>query len=157
MTAGNYVGWPLLTPHNIKKYYPETVETPKGHLNQSWQNVRSTKPKPTPFEVCDTSRLRGKKERDVYTKVYDVHETIYSDQTGQFPTQSLSGNKYIMVMVDIDSSCILVKLMKSRKDTEMIRAYQALMLRLTRAHIVPKKHVLDNEVSDAMKQLIRNQ
>ncbi|KAL7538776.1 hypothetical protein ACHAXR_008792, partial [Thalassiosira sp. AJA248-18] len=152
--AGNYVGWPLMTARTIKKYYPETTESPKGHLNQTHKNVRSTKQKPAPFEVCDTTRLRGKKER-----VYDVRETIYSDQTGQFPTRSLSGNKYIMVMVDIDSSGILVEPIKSHKDAEMIRAYQVLMLRLKRANIVivPKKHVLDNEVSDAMKELIRSQ
>ena len=28
--AGNYVGWPLLTEHNVKKYYPESIETAKG-------------------------------------------------------------------------------------------------------------------------------
>ena len=107
--AGNYVGWPLLTARNVKKYYPETVEIPKGHMNQAGQNVRSTKPKGTPLEVCDTRRLRGKNERDIYTKVYNVRDTIYSDQLGQFPTRSLSGNKYIMVMVKIDSSGILVE------------------------------------------------
>jgi hypothetical protein len=32
--AGNFVGWPLLTEKNINKYYPETDETPKGHMNQ---------------------------------------------------------------------------------------------------------------------------
>ncbi len=31
--AGNFVGWPLLTVKNINKYYPETDETPKGHMN----------------------------------------------------------------------------------------------------------------------------
>ena len=55
-----------------------------------------------------------------------------------------------MVMVEIDSSGILVEPMKSRKDGEMTRAYGALMDRLRRANIVPKKHVLDNEVSEAM-------
>ena len=155
--AGNYTGWPLLTARNVKKYYPETVETPKGHMNQTRKNVRSTKPKPVPLEVCDTSQLKGKKVHDIYTKVYNVRETIFSDQTGQFPTRSLSGNKYIMVMVDIDSSGILVEPMKSRKDAEMIRSYTALLTRLKRANITPKKHVLDNEISDAMKNLIRNQ
>ena len=155
--AGNYVGWPLLTTRNVKKYYPETTETPKGHLNQSRKNVRSTKSTVKPFETSNKAKLKGKKERDVYTKVYDVRETIYSDQTGQFPTPSLSGNKYIMVMVDIDSSNIIVEPMKSRKDAEMIRAYQALILRLKRANIIPKKHVLDNEISEAMKELIRDQ
>ena len=79
------------------------------------------------------------------------------DQTGQFPKRSLSGNKYIMVMVELDISDILVKAMKSRKDAETICAYQTLVQRLTRANITPKKHVLDNEVSKAMKELISSQ
>ena len=108
-------------------------------MNQTRKNVRSTKLKAVPMEVCDTSKLKGKKERDVYTKVYDVRETIFSDQTGQFPKRSLSGNKYIMVMVEIHSSGILVEPMKSRKDAEMIRAYQTLVQRLKRANITPKK------------------
>ena len=59
-----------------------------------------------------------------------------------------------MVMVEIDSNAILVEPMKSRKDEEMIHAYNALLLRLKRAGIVPKKHVLDNEVSENMKNHI---
>jgi hypothetical protein len=39
----------------------------------------------------------------------------------------------------------------------MIRAYNALLLRLRRANIIPKKHVLDNEISDSMKNLIRDE
>ena len=153
--AGNFIGWPMLTATNVNKYYPETVETPKGHLNQSRKNVRSTKAKPL-SEYANKHQLEGKKEKDVYIKVYDPKETIYSDQTGAFPTRSRSGNKYIMVMVDIDSNAILVEPMKSRKDAEMIRAYNALMLRLTRAGIMPAKHVLDNEVSENMKDHIRD-
>ncbi len=59
---GNFIGWPLLTEQNVAKYYPETTETPKGHLNQARKNVRSTKPKPEPFEEPVTNTLRGKKE-----------------------------------------------------------------------------------------------
>ena len=70
--AGNYIGWPLLTTRNVSKYYPETTETPKGHMNQSRKNVRSTKTKQKPLETCDTRKLQGKKVRDVYTKIYDV-------------------------------------------------------------------------------------
>ena len=46
--------------------------------------------------------------------------------------------------------------MKSRKDAEMMRAYKTLLQRLHRANIVPRKHVLDNEVSDSMKEFIRS-
>ena len=152
--AGNYVGWPMLTEKNVNKYYPETKETPKGHMAQSRKNKRSTKAKP--MKEHKSTQLIGKKERDVYIKVCDAKETIYSDQTGAMPTRSQSGNKYIMVLVEIDSNAILVEPMKSRKDAEMIRAYDALMLRLNRANIYPKKHVLDNEVSENMKNHIRD-
>ena len=75
--AGNYTGWPMLTELNVWKYYPETTATAKGHMNQTRKNVRSTKPTPAPLETCDTHKLRGKKERGVYTKVYDVRDTIF--------------------------------------------------------------------------------
>jgi hypothetical protein len=154
--AGNYIGWPILTECNINKYYPETSETSKGHMNQTRKNVRSTKAKRTPLVTCDTSQLHGKKVRDIYTTMYDVHETMFLDQTGLFPTRSQSGNKYIMVLVEINSNAILVEPMKSRKDAEMIQAYNALLLRLKRAGIIPKKHVLDNKVSENMKNHIRD-
>jgi len=54
-------------------------------------------------------------------------------------------------MVEIDSNAILVEPMKNRKDAKMIRAYNALLLGLKRAGIIPKKHVLDNKVSENMK------
>ena len=60
-------------------------------------------------------------------------------------------------MVDIDSNAILVETIKSRKDTEMTREYCAMMKRLKQAGIVPKKHVLDNRVSEAMKSIIREE
>jgi hypothetical protein len=154
--AGNYIGWPMLTECNVNKYYPETSETSKGHMNQTCKNVHSTKAKQTLLETCDTLQLHGKKVRDIYTTMYDVHETMFSDQTGQFPTCLQSGNKYIMVLVEIDKNAILVKPMKNRKHAEMIRAYNALLLRLTIAGIFPKKHVLDNKVLENMKNHIRD-
>jgi hypothetical protein len=81
---------------------------------------------------------------------------MFSNQTDQFPIQSLCGNKYIMVMAEINRNAILVKPMKNGKDAKMIRAYNALLLWLKWAGIVPKKHVLDNEVSQNMKNHIRD-
>ena len=127
----------------------------KGHMNQTRQNVRLTKRKS--FEETDTTKLRGKKKRDVYIKIYDMKETIYSNQTGRFPKTSQRGNKYIMVMVEVDSSAIVVEPMKPRTDEEMKRVYRALMTRLKRAGVVPKKHVLDNKISKSMKDMIRDE
>ena len=46
--AGNYSSWPGLTYANASKYCPISVESVKGHLTQSSQGVRSTKPKTRP-------------------------------------------------------------------------------------------------------------
>ena len=61
------------------------------------------------MEEPDIVQLKVKKLRDVYIKVYDARNTIFSDQMGQFPTRLQRGNKYIMVMVEIDSNTILVE------------------------------------------------
>ena len=103
----HYIGWPLLTEQNVNKYYPGTTKTPTGHMNQTRKNVQSTKPKPTtweqpsqsPLEEPNTLQLMGKKVQDIFAWVYDVCETVFSDQTGRFPTRSQCGNKHIMVMV----------------------------------------------------------
>ena len=86
--AGNYVGWTMLTERNVARYYPNTNETPKGHVNQFKKNVRSTKPKRTPLEVPKTATLQGHKARDIYKNVYKVRNTVFSNQTWQFPTRS---------------------------------------------------------------------
>jgi hypothetical protein len=154
--AGNFLGWPLLTEKNIARYYPDTFETQKGHMNQVRKNVRSTKGQRQPFEVANVASLRGQKARDIFTSVYDVRETIFSDQTGQFPTRSQRGNKYVMVMVKIDSNAILLEPLKSRHDHELIRAYDTLMSHLRCCSVHPKKHVLDNEISNNMKNHIKD-
>ena len=59
--------------------------------------------------------------RDVYTKVYDVRNTVFYDQTGQLTTRYKRGNKYIMVMVEIDSNASMVEPIKNRTDAEITR------------------------------------
>ena len=59
----------------------------------------------------------------MYIKVYDISNTILLVQTAQFPEQSQSGSKYIMVMVEIDSNTISVEPLKSHKDAELTGAY----------------------------------
>ena len=71
--------------------------------------------------------------------------------------QSQQGNKYIMVMVEIDSNAILVKPINSRNDHKLARAYRVLMKRLQHAGIVPKKHILDNKISEETKTIIKDE
>ena len=59
-------------------------------------------------------------------------------------------------MVEIDSNAILVEPRKSRKDGKMKRAYEHLLLCLKQVGVQPKKHVLNNKVSELMKTMIRD-
>jgi hypothetical protein len=145
--AGNFVGWPLLTEKNIAKYYPDTVEMQKGHMNQSRKNVRSTKRQRQPFKVANVVSRRGKKERDV--KPFSLTKQVNFPSDPNVATST-------MVMVEVDSNAILLKPMKSCQDNEMHRAYDKLVSRLLWCGVQPKKHVLDNEISDIMKNHIKD-
>ena len=104
--------------------------------------------------MANTTSLHGRKVQDVYTNVFNVRKTVFSDHTGQFPTCLQRGNKYIMVMVEIDSNIIVMEPLNSHKDPELTGAYHSMILRLKQADIVPKKHILDNKVSEVTKEII---
>jgi hypothetical protein len=75
-----------------------------------------------------------------------------TDQTGWFPATSSNGNKYIMVLVEVDGNFIDAEPLKNRSEGVMIKAYQSLWNRLTTSRTVkPKTHILDNEVSAEFK------
>ena len=156
---GNFIGWPLVTVKNVNKYLPESEETVKGHMNHQRQGVRSTKPNED-IEETDNSGTANVREQDVYTKVVDIpglKGTIYTNQTGKFTITSRSGHKYVMVMVAIDSNAILISPMKNRKDAEIQREYLELLHRSKEAGIAVKNHVLNNEWSTNMEELIRKE
>ncbi len=149
---GFLTGIPFANVTNIRRFYPETSATPKGHMDQVRQGVRSTKTN-TQEQVVDSRE----KEHDVHIQVWDLKQTTYSDQTGRFPFTSYKGNKYIMTMVEIDSSAILVEALKDRSKEELTRAYLVLLQRLKKAGIIPKKHVMDNEISELMRDTIEKE
>jgi len=48
---------------------------------------------------------------------------MHTDQTGRFLANSSSGNKYIMVLVEIDGNYIDGEPMKDRSEGSMIKTY----------------------------------
>ncbi|KAL7503578.1 hypothetical protein ACHAXN_001353, partial [Cyclotella atomus] len=102
--AGFLTSWPGLNVSAINKYFPESVETQKGHMKHQRQGVRSTKIPQLQADVTDDERAQLEKEmkalkqkhRDIFIRVYEEKEIVYSDQTGKFPTTSSRGNKYLM-------------------------------------------------------------
>ena len=153
---GNLVTFPGLTPENISKHFPESVETQKGHMRQTRQGVRSTKVIDEDAAV-EFSPTPGVKHKDVYLRVFDTtKKTMYSDQTGRFPITSARGHKYTMVAVELDGNYIDAEPLKSRKAKELTRAYQAIFERWKdTGAVVPNWHILDNEAPEELKKAIR--
>ena len=71
-----------------------------------------------------------KKQKDIYVKIWDTQEKVYTDQTGKLPWQSHKGNMYVMDLVEVNVIYINAEPMMNRTEKEMIRAYQALLERI---------------------------
>ena len=79
---------------------------------------------------------------------------LYTKLTGRFPVQSSRGHKYILVAYNFNSNSIHVCPLKSRNDSDTIKAYEEIYSMLTQRGLKPQLHWLDNEASKALKNFI---
>jgi hypothetical protein len=153
----NYKTWPGITANCVNKYFPESVETLKGHLNKQRQNMRSTKQKMVADKPSEDIKLtRSISKQNILVKVINANEMVYSNQTERLPVQSSRGNISLMVYFDFDANCIDAKPIRNHKDNQMIQVYQNLWTR-TNCNRETKRnmHILDNEASEAFKTEIK--
>jgi hypothetical protein len=92
----------------------------------------------------------------IYAATIETNK-IYSDLTGRFPTTSLSGNKYILILYDYDSNIVLSAPMKNRGDKEMVRSFDLLIQSLIIRGLKPHLQCLDNEASLALRNYLTKQ
>ena len=163
---GNFITWPGLTPENVNKFYKETIYTAKGHLDQERKNTQSTKV----FKLQQHTELQstilqddffpttdnGIKTNNVLCSIrcFEAKDTGYSDLTGRFPFTSTRGNKYILIMYDYDSNCILAKPVKNRQAATLKDAFLDLYHRLLSSGAAPSFYILDNECSNDFKSAL---
>jgi len=157
--AGNYATWPGLTYSNAAKYCPDAEETVLGHMGQTRQGVRSTKPKPKkppkPPPAVEPEPMPATDEVSRELHVYVKHASmLYTDDTGRFPVTSRSRNQYMMVAYHCDSNVILVEPFESRKDNSRLAAYDRIMTELKRRGHAVDLQILDNEASELNKTAI---
>ena len=138
IARGNYNSWPLISIKNVRKHFPESEETQFGHMRGARQGVRSTRNAPENVHnpVVDNSlptiELLPKKG-DIYMQVYELNQedrltnTIFSDQTGEFPHVSSRGNKFIMVVHHVDSNSTWVEPSKNQTEGTLIAARAAVL------------------------------
>ena len=108
--AGYYNTWLTITPRVVRRHFTESDETQKEHMKRQCQGVRSTRV----HEEAEPNVLANPKAKGVYTKIYNITETMHTDQTGRFPVTSSRGNQYVMVLVEVDGNFIDAKPMKNR-------------------------------------------
>jgi hypothetical protein len=92
----------------------------------------------------------------MFIQIHNANDTAHSDQTGCFPVTASSGNKYIMVLVEVDGNFIDAEPMKNKTAGSMIKAYLALWKQLTASGTAkPITHLLDKKASEEFKAEIR--
>ena len=115
--AGNYTSCTGLTAANATKYCPKSIETKKGHMTQTRQGLRSTKPKyskPTPTPPLEEP-LPPVASNKVHICVENIKK-LYTENMGHLPIRSCSSNQYIMLTHHCNINTILFKPFKSKKD-----------------------------------------
>jgi hypothetical protein len=150
---GNYLSWPLINVKNVTKFFPKSEETQKGHMQGQRQGVCSTKEAEPPNK--NQTIIPHVKKHDILILVYDAKATMYSDQTGKFPAVSSKGNKYIMVLHDVDSNSLWAEPMKNQISGKLILACNQALTRMQQQGINPKHQILDNQALELYKDAIR--
>jgi hypothetical protein len=151
----HFATWPSVTVENVRKYLSKYDATSKGHINQIRQNIRSTQPA-LDQTAHEPYMVQEDKCNFMYAAVMETKQ-IYTDLIGRFPTTSLSGNKYILILYDYDSNSVLSAPMKARGDKYMIRAFDVLIRSLIIRGLKPHLQRLDNETSLALRKYLKKQ
>jgi hypothetical protein len=165
LTKGFLINFPGLTATSLRKHPPRSIPMSKGHLDQTRQNQRSTKPKPatiTPSPADDPASIpdefhpapEGLKTHNCFVTYMNPTGQIYTDQTGRFVAPSSAGNNYLMILYDYDSNHIFAQPFKNRTANCILQAFKIMHQRLCQAGCRPLLHRLDNECSTILKQYL---
>ncbi len=82
-----------------------------------------------------------KNHYDIFGIVYELLDTVHTDQTGTFPIILQQGYWYIMVGVHLDANYIFCEIMKNQTKGKMITAYQK-MVDMMKLSALGLKHIL---------------
>jgi hypothetical protein len=153
---GNNNSWPLINVTNVSRYIPESEETQKRHMQRQQQGVRSTKKKALDVSPNTPTPPPHESKRDVLICIYKLKETMYSNQMGLFLQVSSLGNKYIMVIHDVNSNSLWVEALKNNTGSKLILGCVRALACMRKVDIIPKHQVLDNQALAVNKKAIGN-
>ena len=88
-----FASWPGLTSDLVNKYLPNTEATIKGHIRKQYKGTQSTKMKQEVFKATqqEPPDILTKRMNQIFLKVTECSNKIYTDQKGYFPVTSSRG------------------------------------------------------------------
>ena len=115
-----------MTAKLIRKNLSKRVATAQGHLDQEFNNVKSTKTPKEDLEedIAPSQEPNNIKISDIMCMVITTTDICksYFNQTGKFPITSSKGHKYIFVFYHYDTNNILGIPIKSKNTSDLYEA-----------------------------------
>jgi hypothetical protein len=118
----NYNSWPLINITNVARYFPKSEEMQNGNMHNQQQGIRSTIKKPLNVFPDTPAIPQHESKRDILICIYELKKTMYSDQTRCFPQVSSLGNKYIMIIRNVEGNSSWVEALKDNTGSNFIQA-----------------------------------
>ena len=165
--------YPKITPKMIAAHNPSSIQSAKGHLDQSRQGTDSTKLKPvsaakpglappiTTMLTTDTDMDGSEEEASeeeeptdcMYSKLVANDNDNHSDATGMFPCKSRSG--FLYLLISVMDGYVHMEPQRDRSAKEYIRTYSASLdfFDLRRRPVSTQR--LDNETSSDLEAMFR--
>ena len=101
---GHYQSWVGLTEAAVRRHFPESTETWKGHGRKINMNLRSTKTLVKEEESEAVTLASDSQTPTCYHSVYNLQDEMdrkmYTDQTGKFPTTLYKSKQYVLVLYE---------------------------------------------------------
>ena len=101
----NLTTFPGLISQLISKHLSKNVATSKGHLDQEFRYLRSTKSSivdpmksPPDMNIASSQEENNSVTNNILCSIFDTQELVskaYYNQTGNFPVRSISDRQYI--------------------------------------------------------------
>jgi hypothetical protein len=148
-----------LSPRKIHQNWPNSLATAEGHLQQTRQGLRSTRPKDANFakpKPSETHYIDAEAETDIneefHVRTFSRTDAAYADATGRYPEPSVDGFEYLLVFVY--KNYIHVELLPDRSAQSYVKAYTDAILFFTKLKHKIRNIVLDNETSAALETFL---
>ena len=87
--------------------------------------------------------------------MYEPKGNMYTYHMGELPHSLIRGNRYKMILYEIDGNFTWIEPMKNKTEGGVILARQRALEQMKAQGIVPTHQVLDNEISTAYRLEIK--